>query len=114
MPKKKISYTFTLLIWIGIILVLFGAIVAALGLGGSIAFQGSFGDLKIKTNQTGLVIAIIGAALSGTVALNLPKGVMILSNEEKLTLTERMSKKMPIIAVIIIILAAVFLILPSI
>lgn len=110
MAEKNASITFTGMIWIGMILVLFGAVIAALGLGGTKSFEGSFGTLKITTTQTGLVIAILGAVLSGYMALHLPKGVSVLAYK-KASLAERITKKIPLIAAIIIVLAVVFLIL---
>jgi len=111
MSKERISITYTALIWTGIILVLFGAISAVLGLGGATFFEASFGEIKIKTTQTGLAILFVGALLSGFIAIKLPKGVVVLDKEEKYTFTERLARKIPILALIIAAIAIVLLVL---
>ena len=112
MAKDKLSITYTALIWTGIVLMLFGAITAILGFGGSTFFEASFGDLKVKTNQIGLAILIIGAVFTATIARKLPKGVKILGEGvEKYSFTEKLARKIPIFSLAIIVVAIILLVL---
>lgn len=112
MAKNRVSITYTVLIWAGIVLALFGAIIAIVGLGGSTAFEASFGDLKINTNQTGLAILVIGAVLAATIALKLPKGIIVLGEGgEKYSFTEKLARKIPIFSLVIIVVAIILLVL---
>jgi len=112
MVKERISITYTALIWTGIILCLFGAIVTVLGFGGSTTFEGSLYGIKVKTTQTGLVILVIGAVLSGVVAVKLPKGVRVLElGEKKYSFTEKLLGGIPILSLVIGVIAVTLLIL---
>ena len=102
--------TYTALIWTGIILALFGAITAVLGLGGTTVFEASLGNINVKTNQTGLAILAVGAALAGTVALKLPERVRVSEEGEKYSFTEKLVKKTPM-AVLSLMIGAVAIIL---
>ncbi len=110
MSKNRVSITYTALIWTGIILSLFGAIVAILGFGGSTVFEGSLGDIKVKTTQTGLAVLVVGAALASTIALRLPKGIVVLEEGEKYSLTERLARIIPVLFLVILVVAIVLLV----
>lgn len=90
--KKKLSITFTALIWTGILLALFGAVVAVLGLGGTTAFEGKIGDVEIKTASVGLAIFAVGAVLAGIIALRLPKEVGVLARKPR-SLIEKIANR---------------------
>jgi len=107
----RVSITYTALIWTGIILALFGAITAVLGLGGATVFEGSLGSIKVKTTQTGLAILVVGAALAGTIALKLPKGIVVLEEGEKYSLTEKLARRIPVLSLVIVSVAIILLIL---
>jgi hypothetical protein len=77
------------LIFTGIALALGGAIVAILGLGGVTAFEGTVGDVEVKTESVGLAIMVAGAVLAATVALKLPSGVRVLAGRR--TIVERIA-----------------------
>lgn len=111
MAKNKVSITYTALIWAGILLALFGAIVTVMGLGGSIVFEGSVGDIKVKTTQTGLAILVVGAVLSGAIALKLPKGIVVLEKGEKYSFTEKLARRIPILSIVMGIVAIILLVL---
>jgi hypothetical protein len=110
--KGRISVTFTVLIWVGILLCIFGAIVAVLGLGGSSAFEATIGTFAVKTEQTGLAIMVVGAALSFFTAQKLPPGVIVAGNEP--STGEKIARQLPLIALaigftaVILLLASLF------
>lgn len=81
MSDPRVSVTWTAMIWVGLGLCIFGAIVAALGMGGSSSFEASIGSLKVKTSQVGLAIMVVGAAFAFFTAQKPPKGVMALSGQ---------------------------------
>lgn len=112
--KNKRSVTFTALIWLGMILALLGAIVAILGFGGAITFEGTLGSLKVQTTSVGLAIMIVGAFLSGTVATNLPKNVQVLGdNQEEPFITRiyrRLAPPLFFVGFLGVVLLAIFLI----
>jgi len=60
MARKRVSITYTALIWTGIVLALFGAVVAVVGLAGSTTFEFGMDKLKVKTTSTGLAILAAG------------------------------------------------------
>src|SRR5207244_1101798 len=88
--------TFTALIWTGILLCIFGAIVAVLGLSGSTTFEVHISSVEVKTTQTGLAILVAGALLSFFTAQKLPAGVMVLADEP--TFMEKLVRQVPVIA----------------
>jgi len=110
MAENRVSITYTALIWTGIILSILGAIVAVLGFGGSTVFEGSLGDIKVKTTQTGLAVLVVGAALAGTIALKLPKGVVVLEEGEKYSFTEKLARRIPVLSLVILVVAIVLLV----
>jgi hypothetical protein len=77
MATRK-SITFTVLIWVGILLAVAGAVVAILGLGGAIEFSAKVGSIELKSTSVGLAICAMGCLLAGYVATRLPKGVQVL------------------------------------
>lgn len=109
MKKRKVSITFTVLIWVGMLLAILGAVVAALGLGDSTLFEGSLGDFKIKTSQVGLVILAIGAALSYFTSQNLPSGTTVLGDSP--TLLDRVKRNLPVLSLLAFVIAVVLLVL---
>ena len=109
--NNKVSISHTALIWTGIILCLIGAIVAISGLGGLTSLEVSFNAIKIKTTSVGLGILVIGALLSGVVAIKLPKGIITLGVEHKYSLTEILARRIPMFSLIIGIVAAILLLL---
>lgn len=75
--KKEKSVTFTALIWLCMLLMIFGAVVAVLGLGGSTFLQFEVQDTTIKTTNVGLAImAIAGFVITLFIAKH-PKDVQL-------------------------------------
>ncbi len=107
--EKRISITFTALIWVGILLCIFGAVVAVLGLSGSIAFEAHIGSVEVKTTQTGLAILVVGALLSFFTAQRLPHDVIVLGDEP--TLMEKLVRQVPMVSILMCIITVVLLIL---
>jgi len=114
MANNKIPFTYTFLIWIGILLALYGAAIAVLGLGGElIDFWIKFLGIEIHTDQMGLAILTIGALLSGTIAIKIPKGTMVLGEGgKKRSFTEKVARKTPFFAFVII-AGAIYLLIKS-
>lgn len=111
MANNKIPFTYTFLIWIGILLALSGAVIAVLDLGGLIDFGGTIMGIEIYTNKMGLAILTVGALLAGTVAIKIPKGIMVLGEGgKKRSFTEKVARKIPFFAFVIIAGAIYFLI----
>ncbi|MDD5415409.1 MAG: hypothetical protein PHE48_00175 [Candidatus Daviesbacteria bacterium] len=76
---RKVSITHTLIIWTGILLAIFGALVAALGLGGVTTFTFKWKDIiELNSTSVGIVIMITGVVLAWYQANHLPKGVGVL------------------------------------
>ena len=107
MANNKIPFTYTCLIWIGILIVLYGLAV--------IAFPGKvpgakeisvlikFLGIELQTNDMGIAILAIGSLLSGSVAIKVPKGAMVLGEEgKKRSFTEKLARKIPFFAFLII------------
>ncbi len=90
-----------------------GAVAALLGVGGSTGLELSFGDFKVKTTQVGLSIMVIGAALAGVAAVKLPAGVRIKAEEVQSSFTEKLARKLPPAALIVVIASLVLLIVYS-
>lgn len=93
---RTLSVTFTVLIWAGIALAIFGAIVAILGVGGAAAFDGKIGSIEVKTGSVGLAILVVGLIFAGTIALRLPRNVRVLARARKRSLTERIARRAPL------------------
>lgn len=108
-PAKP--YTYTALIWTGIILCLTGTIIAIIGLGEPNATEISFKDFKIKTTQTGLLILLVGAILAGIVAVKLPKDTVVLTAENKYSFTEKLVRILPLVSLLLGLIAVVWLII---
>ena len=108
-PRNRISITFTALIWTGILLCIFGSIVAVLGLNGSTTFEIHIKSAEVKTTQVGLVILIAGVILSFFTAQRLPPGVIVLGDEP--TFTEKLVRQIPIMSVVTGIIAIILLFL---
>lgn len=90
----RISVTFTILIWAGILLMVMGGLAAIVGLGGSTIFDVKYGDNTFKTTSVGLAVMAVGALVAGIVALRLPAGTTVLSGTRAAsnrTLTERLA-----------------------
>jgi hypothetical protein len=69
--------TFTAVIFVGLLLVIAGAIVTIAGIGGVSAFEVTTGSITVKTPSVGLAMMATGAFLSGGVARKLPEGVKV-------------------------------------
>jgi hypothetical protein len=79
MVKKRVSVTHTAIVWTGLLLALFGAVVAALGLGGVTTFTFKWKDvIELSSASVGIVIMITGALLAWYQANHLPKGARIM------------------------------------
>ena len=111
MANGKVSFTYTALIWTGIVLCLSGFVIAVLGLGGLTSFEASFDSIKVKTTSVGLAIVVVGAVLSGTVAIKLPRGVRVMALEEPDTFTVVLARRIPSISLVVGIVAIVCLVL---
>lgn len=109
MANKPVSFTYTAVIFTGLAIAVFGAIVAVFGIGGGTAFDGSIFNAKIKTENVGLVLLVVGSALAGYVAVKLPKGVRVFSSEAP-TFTERLGTAVARPALLIACLGAIALI----
>ncbi|GAC1447669.1 MAG: hypothetical protein PVS3B1_32810 [Ktedonobacteraceae bacterium] len=90
--QKKTPITFTALIWSGILIAAFGAIVAVFGVTGATVFEGKIGDIEVKTQSVGLAILVIGAVLAGFIATHLPGDVRILARKPR-SLTEKIASR---------------------
>lgn len=113
MANNKIPFTYTFLIWIGILLALFGAIIAVFRPGPPVGWNVVVGGIPVGTDQVGLAILSIGALLAGNVAIKIPKGIMVLGEGgKKRSFTEKVARKTPFFAFIIIVGAIYFLIRP--
>lgn len=77
--KQEISITFTAIIWVGLLLAIFGAVVAALGLGGVTTFTFKWKDV-VELNSTSIGLIIMAAGILSTLyqANHLPKGTRVL------------------------------------
>lgn len=109
MANNKIPFTYTCVIWTGILLALFGAYVAVFE--PVLPIDIVFGGVPIGSNQVGLAILSIGASLACNVAIKIPKGTMVLGEGgKKRSFTEKVARKIPFFAFIIIAGAIYFLI----
>lgn len=90
---KRLSVTHTVLIWIGIILIVLGAVMNVFGIGSdTAAIKVTVLDMaELSTSHVGLVFVIVGAFLSGVVTLRLPPDVRVFSGSER-SLTERIAE----------------------
>lgn len=109
--SPRISITHTALIWVGIGLCIFGAIVAVIGLGGTTTFKVELWKIKAETSQTGLAISIIGALLAGIVAIKLPRHVQTLAKKSKYSFSEKIMKRIPLMSLIIVVLFSLLLLI---
>lgn len=77
--KRRVSITHTAIVWTGILLAVFGAVVAAMGFGGVSTFTFKWKDvIELNSTSVGIVIMLTGAILAWYQANHLPKGVGIL------------------------------------
>lgn len=77
--KERISVTHTTIVWVGIFLALFGAMVAALGIGGVTTFTFKWKDVvELNSTSVGIVIMVTGVVLAWYQANHLPHGVGVL------------------------------------
>ena len=107
MANNKIPFTVTFLMWIGILIVLYGLAVIAFPdkVPGAkeISLLIKFLGMEIQTNDMGIAILAIGSLLSGTMAVKVPKGAMVLGEEgKKRSFTEKLARKIPFFAILII------------
>lgn len=115
--EKRLSVTFTALIWSGIALIVCGAAVAVLGIGDDIEIvELTWGSASLKTSQVGLVMIVVGSLLSGTVALRLPSDVRVFdSGRRQVSFMEQVAERAPILFIVvgatasILLVASVFL-----
>ncbi|WP_340377384.1 hypothetical protein U5640_21435 [Streptomyces sp. SS7] len=80
-PPPSVVYTAT--ICLGLLMTLIGMVVALLGAGGVMEFEGEAVGVQIKTSSAGLVIMTVGAVLAGTVAVMTPQHVGIFGSEKR-------------------------------
>jgi hypothetical protein len=112
MANNKIPFTYTCVIWTGILLALFGAYVAVFEPVLPIPDL-AFGGVPIGSNQVGLAILSIGASLAAKVAIKIPKGTMVLGEGgKKRSFTEKVARKTPFFALVII-AGAIYLLIKS-
>lgn len=90
--KNRLSITYTVLIWFGMLLALLGVAIAILSLGGAVEFSAKVGDAEFKSTSLGLAIVAIGTILSGFIATRLPKGVTVFATATP-TWTERVASR---------------------
>ncbi len=77
--RRRVSITYTLIIWTGIFLAIFGAAVAALGLGGVTTFTFKWKDVvELNSTSIGIIIMVVGVFLALYQANHLPNGVGVL------------------------------------
>jgi hypothetical protein len=84
MKKKKnepVSFVYTALIVVGLLLAVTGAVVAVLGVGGAVEFQGAAAGAKVSTTSVGLAIMTAGALMATVVAIKLPAHVRVFSGD---------------------------------
>ena len=86
-----------------------GVLILIFGLADNALFELEWGDLKINTSQTGLVVSILGAAICFFTTKNLPQGVMVLG--DKPTKKEKFFSNLPKISVIVFVVALIILII---
>jgi hypothetical protein len=86
--RPPLSGTDPAIIFTGLAIAIFGAMVAARGLGGMTAFEGSVGRATIQTTHVGWAILVVGALLAGGGAMNLPQNGRVFG-DEKPRFTER-------------------------
>lgn len=112
MAQDRISFTYTILIWTGILIAISGIIIFILGIGGLTEIIVNILGIELRTNQVGIAILVIGAALADSVALKIPKETRVLEERKRNhTLTERISRKIPFFAFLILI-GAIYYFLP--
>ncbi|WP_456430779.1 hypothetical protein [Thermosulfuriphilus sp.] len=105
----RVSITYTVLIWVGIIFMIIGLGVSLSFPGKEILFEFKLKDFILKTNQIGPLIMISGAFLAGGVAIKLPKDVTVLSEDQGYSLAEKLARKLPLLALGVVLLALLFL-----
>jgi hypothetical protein len=78
--EGKTSITFTAIIWVGLLLTIFGAVVATLGLGGVTTFTFKWKDVvELNSTSVGLIVMAAGILLTLYQANNLPNGIHVLT-----------------------------------
>lgn len=92
MSDKRLSITHTVLIWTGIVLILVGAVMTLFDIGSDgAAIKVTVLDMaELSTGHVGLVFIVVGAFLSGVVALRLPPDVRVFSDNQQ-SVTERIA-----------------------
>lgn len=112
MSDKRLSITHTVLIWTGIVLILVGIVMTLFGIGSeAAATKVTVLDMaELSTSHIGLVFVVVGAFLSGVVALRLPEDIRVFAEAEQ-SLTEKLAENALIPSVIIGGLAVLLLIL---
>ncbi len=86
------NVTFTALIWLGMLLVLAGAVFALLGLGAAVDFKAKIAGGEVTTTSAGLAVMAVGAIMAATVATKLPKGVVVFAVQRR-TWQDRLSDR---------------------
>jgi hypothetical protein len=111
LSRVRVSITYTALIWLGMALCVIGVSIVILGLGESSTFELTFGGATLKSTQSGLMILIVGAILSGIVASRLPEGVIVLDKNSQYSETEKFFRELPKISLAIIGISAILFII---
>ncbi|MDM8551504.1 hypothetical protein QUF72_15565 [Desulfobacterales bacterium HSG2] len=108
--RRRISITFTVLIWLGIIMTATGVIVSILDINGVTTFEFTWNNITFKAIDTGLIIMITGALLAGVIAVRLPKDVEVFS-ARKLDITEKISEMLGLPLILLSALGIILLVL---
>lgn len=109
--EKGLSVTFTVLIWIGIFLILCGAVVVAFDIGsGTEIIELKWGSASLKTSQVGLAMIVVGALLAGIVALRLPSDVRVFDDSRRVSFMEKVLERAPILLAVIGVVAGLLLV----
>lgn len=99
MAESRPSVTFTILIFVGMVIALVGLVILLMGLGGATTLEFSVAGAEVKTTSAGLGVLAAGCALSAVVALNLPANVQVFGPTPA-TPTERLRRLgMPLLVV---------------
>lgn len=100
--EKRLSVTFTALIWIGIFLILCGVGVAAFDIGADTEIiELTWGSASLKTSQVGLAMIVIGALLASIVALRLPSDVRVFNDSRRVSFMEKVLERAAILFAVI-------------
>ncbi len=82
--RGRVSITHTVIAWTGLFLAIFGALVAALGMGGVTTFTLKWKDvIELSSTSIGIIIMVTGVILALYQVNHLPKGIEVLTKTFK-------------------------------